>query len=91
MLKGISEEKLYELQVECEKKSSEKLKALWARAYKGEITSKDEMIEELKSLNLQFQDEMEDYCTSPWDLTEDDIKLVEKSDGSVRDIANTKF
>lgn len=91
MLTGISEEKLYKLRVECEKKFSADLKALWARAYTGEITSKDEMINELKFLNHQFQDEMEEYSTSSWDFTEDDIKLIEKSDGSLRSIANTKF
>lgn len=91
MLTGISEEKLYELRVKCEKKFSEELKTLWARAYTGEITSKDEMINELKFLNHQFQDEMEEYSTSSWDFTEDDIKLIEKSDGSLRSIANTKF
>ena len=91
MLTGISEEKLYELRVECEKKFSAELKALWARAYIGEITSKDEMINELKFLNHQFQDEMDDYSTSTWDLTDDDIKLIEKSEGSLHEIANTKF
>lgn len=91
MLTGISAEKLYELRVECEKRFSDKLTALWAMAYKGEITSKEAMVRDLKSLNHQFQDEIEDYTTSPWDLTESDIKLIENSGSSLREIANTKF
>ena len=92
MLTGISEEKLYELRVECEKKFSSELKALWARAYRGEISSKDEMVKELKSLDRQFQDEMDDYTDTSWDLTESDIKLISDSDGmTIQEIARTKF
>lgn len=91
MLTGISSEKLYELRVKCEEKFSSELKALWAKAYSKEITSKDEMVKELEFLNHSFQCELEDYTTSVWDFTKEDIALVKESDKSLYDIAMTKF
>lgn len=91
MLTGFTDEKLYEFRNKCEESYAEKLRCLWGCAYCGEIRDRQEMISELENLNRKFQEEMEDYCTSPWDLTEDDIKLINESDGSLKDIARTKF
>ncbi len=61
MLKGVEKETLKEWAEECKKKFNKKFVQTLQKPMLGEIGTNAQMIEELKSLNTQYLEEMNDY------------------------------
>lgn len=67
MLEGVDKATLEEWAKECKKKFYKKFVETLQKPMLGEIGTNAQMIEELKSLNYQYLDEMSDYADEPID------------------------
>ena len=67
MLEGVDKATLEEWAKVCKKKFYKKFVETLQKPMLGEIGTKAQMIEELKSLNYQYLDEMSDYADEPID------------------------
>ena len=67
MLEGVDKATLEEWARECKKKFYKKFVETLQKPMLGEIGTNAQMIEELKSLNYQYLDEMSDYADEPID------------------------
>lgn len=67
MLEGVDKATLEEWAKECKKKFYKKFVETLQKPMLGEIGTNSQMIEELKSLNYQYLDEMSDYADEPID------------------------
>lgn len=67
MLEGVDKATLEEWAKECKKKFYKKFVETLQKPMLGEIGTNAQMIEELKSLNYQYLDEMGDYADEPVD------------------------
>lgn len=67
MLEGVDKATLEEWAKECKKKFYNKFVETLQKPILGEIGTNAQMIEELKSLNYQYLDEMSDYADEPID------------------------
>lgn len=65
MLEGVDKATLEEWAKECKKKFYKKFVETLQKPMLGEIGTNAQMIEELKSLNYQYLDEMSDYADDP--------------------------
>lgn len=65
MLEGVDKATLEEWAKECKKKFYKKFVETLQKPMLGEIGTNAQMIEELKSLNYQYLDEMSDYADEP--------------------------
>lgn len=67
MLEGVDKATLKEWAKECKKKFYKKFVETLQKPMLGEIGTNAQMIEELKSINYQYLDEMSDYADEPID------------------------
>ena len=80
MLEGFTEDELFDMAYDCQKKYEQKEVETLKKVLTGEIASNSQMIEALEDLNREYLDEACNYADFPTDLNPCTITCYKEAD-----------